>query len=282
MQDFSVRVLDPFGIEVMGLDISKELPQSTIDQLRRLYDEHHLMVFHNQNLTLEQQNRFAANFGVLCPPDGETNYISNIRKDGYLGNSELAFHSDISHCEFPIEGIMLHAIEVDSGNTSTKFVSLTHAWSTLPEILKEQAFNRRAVHVFDHSSHEYQINEAMPHWSHRIARPHPKTGEICLFSPQLSAKVIEGLPESEGRQLLQALQDHMYRPDAIYEHVWHMGDVVLWDNLACNHARGPLDPNVPRTMQRATLGPLSMMQQNAHLAIDAKEMIAKTIGQKVN
>lgn len=281
MEHFTLRALDPFGIEVVGLDISKDLAQSTIDQLRRLYHEHHLMVFHDQKLTLEQQNRFAANFGVLCPPDGETNYISNMRKDGYLGNSELAFHSDISHCEFPIEGIMLHAIEVDSGNTSTKFVSLTNAWSTLPETLKEQAFNRRAVHVFDHSSHEYQVNEAMPHWSHRIARPHPKTGEICLFAPQLAAKVVEGLPESEGRQLLQALQDHMYRPDAIYEHVWHLGDVVLWDNLACNHARGPLDPNVPRTMQRATLGPLSMMQQNAHLATDAREAIAKIIGQKV-
>lgn len=281
MQDFSWRALEPFGVEVRDLDVSRDLPQSTVDKLRRLFDEHQVMVFRGQELTLEQQNRFAANFGVLCPPDGETNYISNIRKDGYLGNSELVFHSDISHCEFPIEAIMLHAIQVDSGNTSTKFVSLVNAWAALPENLKEQAFDRRAVHVFDHRSREYSVNDAMPHWSHRIARPHPRTGKICLFAPQLAAKVVEGLPEKEGRQLLQGLQDHMYRPEAIYEHVWYLGDVVLWDNLACNHARGPLDPNVPRTLQRSTLGPLSMMQQNTHLAEDARKLIAEVIGQKV-
>lgn len=281
MRDFSRRHIEPFGVEILDLDVSVDLPHTTIDELRKLYELNHLMVFRGQKLTLEQQNRFAANFGVLCPPDGETNYISNIRKDGYLGNSELLFHSDISHCEFPIEGIMLHGIEIDSGNTSTKFVSLVQAWSTLPEDLKEQAFNLRAVHVFDHSSREYAVNEAMPHWSHRIARPHPKTGQFCLFASQLAAKVVEGLPEKEGRQLLQRLQDHMYRTEAIYEHVWHLGDIVLWDNLACNHARGPLDPTVPRTMQRATLGPLSMMQQNTHLESGAKELIAKTIGQKV-
>jgi alpha-ketoglutarate-dependent taurine dioxygenase len=281
MSTFSWEEMKPFGVKIHGLNISEELDYSTVDQLRRLYDEHHLMVFHDQALTLEQQNRFAANFGPLCPPDGETNYISNIRKDGYLGNSELKFHSDISHCEFPIEGIMLHGIELDSGNTSTKFVSLVDAWSTLPDELKEQAFNRRAVHVFDHQSSEYAVNKDMPHWSHRIARPHPRTGEICLFAPLLATKVVEGLPEAEGRQLLQRLQNHMYRAEAIYEHVWHVGDVVFWDNLACNHARGPLDPNVPRTMQRATLGPLSMMQQNAHLAKQAKEAIARMIGQTV-
>jgi hypothetical protein len=29
----------------------------------------------------------------------------------------------------------------------------------------------------------------------------------------------------------------MYAPDNVLEHDWQAGDLVLWDNLACQHAR---------------------------------------------
>lgn len=274
------RQIAPFGAEVIGIDLSQMPSRAILNQLRQLYDEHHLLIFHGQNLTLEQQRSAAGWFGKLYPPAEGVNFISNTRKDGFLGNLELKFHSDLAHCEYPIESVMLLGVELDEGNTSTKFVSSTKAWIELPDNLKKAVENRRAVQCFAYGPNDglYGYDENLPNWSHRIARPHPRTGEPCLYVMPESTRIIEGLPEEEGRPLLEALYAHIARPEAIYEHIWHIGDVVLWDNLACQHARGALNPDVPRTMQRATLGPLTFKQQYPALTPEAQEIVFGRLG----
>jgi len=41
--------------------------------------------------------------------------------------------------------------------------------------------------------------------------------------------------------LLRQALDHLYRPSPSNEHYWYNGDLVIWDNLACKHARGDQD-----------------------------------------
>jgi len=38
-------------------------------------------------------------------------------------------------------------------------------------------------------------------------------------------------------KLLEALFAHMYTPANTLQHEWREGDLILWDNLACQHAR---------------------------------------------
>lgn len=279
-QKLASRQLEPFGVEISGIDLSKDLPEEVTDELRRLYDRHHLLVFREQKLTLEEQRRAAAIFGPIFPLDEGVHFISNTRKEGFLGNLELKFHSDLAHCEYPIEGVMLQGIELDSGRTSTKFSSSIRAWDSLPEDLKDRVLNRRALHVFAYGPNDgkYWVDRRLPHWSHRIARPHPRTGELCLYVMPESTRMIEGMNEDEAMPILERLYAHVARPEAIYEHVWHVGDVVLWDNLANQHARGALDPNVPRTMQRATLGLLTFKQQYPDLGDEVLDVITGRLG----
>ena len=42
-------------------------------------------------------------------------------------------------------------------------------------------------------------------------------------------------------------------PSIIYEHVWRVGDVVMWDNLACLHARTDWPSEQRRTLRRCTV-----------------------------
>jgi taurine dioxygenase len=48
------------------------------------------------------------------------------------------------------------------------------------------------------------------------------------------------------------LFDHQERRDFIYEHVWRVGDLVIWDNRCTLHARTD-SPDERRLMRRVTI-----------------------------
>ena len=42
---------------------------------------------------------------------------------------------------------------------------------------------------------------------------------------------------AESAPLLEKVFDHAEKPEFVYEHVWRMGDLLLWDNRCSSHAR---------------------------------------------
>jgi taurine dioxygenase len=40
----------------------------------------------------------------------------------------------------------------------------------------------------------------------------------------------------------------------VYEHTWCNGDIVIWDNIALQHARGSLKSAGRRVLQRVIVG----------------------------
>ena len=58
--------------------------------------------------------------------------------------------------------------------------------------------------------------------------------------------------------LREALAAHGSReiaedPAIIYEHVWRVGDLIMWDNLACLHARTDWPSEQRRALRRCTV-----------------------------
>lgn len=66
-------------------------------------------------------------------------------------------------------------------------------------------------------------------------RAHPVTGAPALFFDLDRATHIEGMPEAEGRALLQSLQDHAEQRAPRYAHGWREHDVLIWDNASVQH-----------------------------------------------
>ena len=63
---FIVEPLAPaLGAEIKGLDLGAELSERTIADIREQWNRHIVLVFRDQNLTKDQQLRFAARFGTL-------------------------------------------------------------------------------------------------------------------------------------------------------------------------------------------------------------------------
>jgi taurine dioxygenase len=58
-----------------------------------------------------------------------------------------------------------------------------------------------------------------------------------LYVSQGMTKEIVGLSADESEDLLEELFQHIYRPENVWQQEWRDGDLVVWDNLAVQHAR---------------------------------------------
>ena len=63
---------------------------------------------------------------------------------------------------------------------------------------------------------------------------------------------LEGIDREESDKILDELFDIIEAPDNYYEHVWKAGDLVMWDNLACLHARTDWPDDQKRELRRCT------------------------------
>ena len=80
---------------------------------------------------------------------------------------------------------------------------------------------------------------------------HPRTGLELLYTSQQMTARIEGLDPVDSEALLDELFAHLYRPEAVLDHEWRQDDVVVWDNLALQHARGDVKIEGPeRTLRK--------------------------------
>ena len=53
------------GVEIQGVDLTKKVPESLFEEIREAFIENGLIFFRNQNLTPEDQIRFAEQWGKI-------------------------------------------------------------------------------------------------------------------------------------------------------------------------------------------------------------------------
>jgi taurine dioxygenase len=61
------------------------------------------------------------------------------------------------------------------------------------------------------------------------------------------------MDDASGSALLDEIYSFATRPEFVYRHDWHVGDVVMWDNGSTMHRRDPFDPAARRLMKRTTI-----------------------------
>ena len=68
-------------------------------------------------------------------------------------------------------------------------------------------------------------------------RTHEDTGRKAVYVNRLMTVGIVDMPPEESEPLLNAVFDHAEKREFVYEHVWRVGDLLLWDNRCSSHAR---------------------------------------------
>lgn len=252
------RVLSPLGVEV-DLDLAAPLAPATGACLTRLLWRYGLIRGRGQNLSMERQREICALFGPILLREGENGYLATDPAQP-LSRSELSWHSDAAYTTAPFDAIALHAIDVVDEASATLFVSAEDALDSLPPPLRARlegaqidmispGFNALAGRCCDQPDPEALKRGTMP-----AVYTNPHSGRQVLWASELQTARVMGLPWEESRDLLHALYDHLYRPAHVLEHRWRNGDFIIWDNIALQHQRPPLDDCGKRVLQRVIVG----------------------------
>ncbi|MGD9794601.1 MAG: TauD/TfdA dioxygenase family protein, partial [Acidimicrobiia bacterium] len=230
-----VRELSPFGVEI-DLDLSVDLDDSTSEQIRELFDRHHLLLFRNQTLSAAQQAQLLSIVGpvIAGEMEGATDYVSTEPTIGSLGRTQLAFHSDMACAPNPLIALALFAEDV-TGPTSTLFADNVAAAATLSDELRARVSGRSAAHYWPKDiadgmqARSDEVHEGWPGSVHPVVMPHPRTGVPVLYITKVQTHHIVDMDPAESRALIDELERHTYDRTNVYEHHWRNGDVVFWD-----------------------------------------------------
>jgi len=252
----TVRRLSPVaGAEITGMDLTEPLPPSLRDAIMKAFLEHHLLVFRNQNLTADQQHALTLQFGpiedhVARRADGSrspvVHRVHNLDERDQptatpreIGN--YFWHTDKSYHQTPSLLTMLHATELPPVGGDTEFANTAMGYAALPESTRHEIADLRVVHSWESSRRNTGGRLATPEEvlerppvTHPLVRTHPDTGVKALYLGLHTSHVV-GMPESEGRALLDRLLTHTTRPEFVYVHQWRRGDLVIWDNRCLLH-----------------------------------------------
>lgn len=268
--------------EVSGVDLTTPLTAQEAREIEAGMDRYAVLVFHDQDITDEQQLQFASNFGPKENTKGGTvtkkaDYrltsgladVSNLGKDGKplprdhrthlfnLGN--CLWHSDSSFRPIPAKFSLLSARVVNPIGGNTEFADMRAAYDALDDAAKTEIedmicehslmYSRGTLGFLDYSEEEKQMFKPV---LQRLVRTHPVHGRKSLYLSSHAGGIV-GMTMPEARVLLRDLNEHATQPEFVYVHKWKLHDLVMWDNRQTVHRVRRYDQSQPRDMRRATV-----------------------------
>lgn len=279
----AIRQLHPHFVgEISGVDLRRPLTPDQAREIEAAIDSYAVLVFHDQDISDEQQLAFALNFGerenarggnIVKPQDSRLstglNDVSNLGKDGKplprdhrahlfnLGN--CLWHSDSSFRPIPAKYSLLSARVVNPKGGNTEFADMRAAYDTLDEDTKAEIedlicehslmYSRGSLGFVDYTDEEKEMFKPV---LQRLVRTHPAHGRKSLYLSS-HAGAVRGMSVPEGRLLLRDLTEHATQPQFVYVHRWTVHDLVMWDNRQTVHRVRRYDQSQPRDMRRATV-----------------------------
>ena len=263
-----------------GLDVS----DSELEKIKKAWTDHSLLCFRAVTMTPQEHIRFSRRLGELhimkplkfnldghpeifvvsnaSKNDPNVPVASNAEGEAGLRRAGEGFHTDGEDKVIPNAGSLLYARQLPPERGDTLFVDMYRAYEKLPEHIKHAISGRRArysridlhpIHYPYMAPLTDQEKRDRPDVYHPLARKHPISGRTSLYIGRWACD-IEGLPQSEGKELISYLQRFAQNPEFIYTKKWVAGDAVLWDNRCTQHcATGFDDQKYVRTMHRTTL-----------------------------
>ena len=273
-----------FAAEVSKINISKELSDEEIDELRTAIDKYGVLVFRNQPLTDEQQVRFSEYFGDIEIADLKNNItkaserrlsqmfsdISNLDKDQNIlekdGRQRLfnlgnrIWHSDSSFRPVPARYSLLSARAVPVTGGNTQYADMHAAYDALDAKTLTDISDLQCEHSLLYSRARLGMAEFTEQEkadfapvTQPLVRTHPSTKRKSLFLSSHIGSVI-GLTKPDGRLLIEELTELATQEKFVYTHRWQKDDLVMWDNRRTMHrARKYEDTVEKRDLRRTTI-----------------------------
>lgn len=253
-ETFKLTPLTPtIGAEIEGVDLTLELREEQLAEIRRALAERLVLVFRDQNISLEDQKRFARHFGRLHRHE----LAQDKTFQGRASDPELlawktgpdsrftagdAWHADVTCDEEPIAASFLHVTKSPPyGAGDTAFANCYLAYESLSEPIKRLLDGLTAIHdgAFGWQQGygaQPKPGQVFPKSRHPVVVTHPATGRKVLFVNEAFTSQIVELARPESDALLAFLTRHIERNLAFQARVhWSENALVVWDNWATQH-----------------------------------------------
>lgn len=244
------------GAVVSGIDLSQDLDDQRLNEVKRAFHENLVIFFHDQDITEEQHKTFGRKFGTLnihpryVPLENHPEIIP-IRKDPeHTTNVGGIWHQDLTHLENPPLGSILFALEVPSAGGDTMFANQYLAYEALSKGMKDLLDGMVAIHdnliqspkvsAEKNSTRSSKLREDLneedePEMEHPVVVIHPETGRKALYVNSIRTRRFKDMTEEESKPLLNYLVEHSYQPEFTCRFKWRKGSVAFWDNRCLMH-----------------------------------------------
>lgn len=259
------------GAEIRGLDLSADLSDDTVAEIRHALNTHKALVFREANVhDDEAQVRFASRFGPLTnahPTVASVDRAPAVLPVDSENGSANTWHTDVTFVVNPPQASTLRSIELPPYGGETLIASSAGAYRDLPEELRAFADSLWAIHTNDY---DYSVPKNLEHASaedrrreftrvkyesvHPVVRVHPLTGERGLFIGGFAQRLrIVGLSNTESRDILRLLQAYITRPENVVRVSWEPNQLVLFDNRITQHYAPANYDGHARKLNRVTI-----------------------------
>jgi len=279
----SIHPIHPVFVgEVGGVDLRRPLSKAEVAAIEAGMDRYAVLVFHDQNITDEQQIAFTRNFGEIENSAGGTvtkdhekrlsplmNDVSNLGQDHRpmarddrrrlfnLGNQ--LWHSDSSFRAIPAKYSILSARTIVDKGGNTEFADMRAAYDALDDATKKIVeplicehslmYSRGLLGFTELSDEERRMFRPV---RQALVRTHPNNRRKSLYLASHAGAIV-GWPVPEARAFLRDLNEAATRPENVYVHKWRRYDLVMWDNRQTMHRVRRFDETKVRDMRRTTV-----------------------------
>ncbi len=276
MTELEIRpVAGACGADVSGVDMSEDLGENVIGELRQALLDHQVLFFRDQEMTPEQHKDFGRRFGPLnIHPqynnlEGHPEILPILKEPEDPLNIGGVWHSDLSNLETPPLGSVLYGIDIPPQGGDTMFANQYLAYETLSDGMKEMLDGLKAVNssrtltdddskAARNASRSTKLRDDITSADeitnlHPVVRTHPETGRKGLFVNKPFTIGLEGMTEAESEPILSFLFAHAARPEFTCRFRWEKGSVIFWDNRCLQHYALNDYPGHRRYVHRVTI-----------------------------
>jgi alpha-ketoglutarate-dependent 2,4-dichlorophenoxyacetate dioxygenase len=291
-------VTPSFAAEIGDVDLSKEIAPADLAAIKDAFAAYAVLIFPDQHLSQDQHLDFARHFGPLettialfrkdqplrvrkefadvsnLAPDNQVWGKDSRQRMFQLGNR--LWHTDSSFKRLPARASLLYAHSIAPVGGHTEFADERAAYDALAEDIKRRLDNLVVEHSIFTSRARLGFTEfsdeeraGLPPVPQVLVRTIPESGRKSLYLASHAGRIL-GMPEAEGRALIDELVAHATQRQFVYTHRWRVHDLVIWDNRCTMHRGTEFDDlRWKRDVQRATVCDVANSCEQAGIAIAA-------------
>jgi taurine dioxygenase len=265
----TVTPLTPtIGAELSEVDLTQELDEATIKEIREALLAHLVIFFRDQPMQPQDHVRFARAFGEISlpafrPKASLSPEVVVLDQTNPRGEGADRWHTDNTYMVEPPMGSVLRGVQIPPAGGDTCFASMYAAYEDLSPRMQSILEGLNAVHdivpVLQQSVDRglieadlAEMRQAWPPVEHPVVCTHPETGRKLLYVNANWTTRLVGMEPDESDTLLRFLLHHVGSPQFQCRFRWTTNAVAFWDNRAVQHF-AVADYTERRVMHRVTV-----------------------------